>query len=236
MARWTLPKVLLSPPIEDEMRFWSMVDRSRGNRACWPWLGPRDGDGYGRYTDRYGQRAAHRAAYALSHDYAFGRLLHTCGNRACCNPRHLQEEPEAPWRPRFWAKVARCGPVECWNWSGARTRGGYGVLRVDGKTRYAHHLAWELANGRRWDDDQRPIRHTCGNRGCVNPAHLELGEPPNAGKLDEYDVAVIRERRAAGEPQSRLAKAYRISPSMVSRIVDGSRWGWTFGWDPREEN
>ncbi len=50
---------------------------------------------------------------------------------------------------------------------------GYGTLRVDGKTKYAHIHAYEQAHG--------PIRkglvvmHKCDVRACVNPEHLELG-------------------------------------------------------------
>lgn len=68
--------------------FWANVDQSAGTEACWPYKGPTDRDGYGRYMGR----AAHREAFAI----ATGRgptlfVLHTCDNRPCCQPLHLYE-------------------------------------------------------------------------------------------------------------------------------------------------
>lgn len=76
---------------------------------------------------------------------------------------------------RFWAKVDRRGPDECWEWQGARTAPGWhGVSQGPDKRRHtAHRLAWELTIG--------PIPpglyalHACDNPPCCNPAHLFLG-------------------------------------------------------------
>lgn len=209
------------PPAADREVFWSFVDR-RAKGGCWIWTGPRDGSGYGRARGWWGSEAAHRVAYGFSTEYRFGRLRHTCANRACVNPRHLEEESERPWRVRFSSKVDRRGIDQCWAWTGARTAQGYGVLHVEGHTRYAHRLAWDLTRRRYKYERESPIGHTCRNRGCVNPRHLV--ELPPSAKLDSLDAEAIRQRHAAGEPQARLASEYRICPSMVSRIVNGTRW------------
>jgi hypothetical protein len=86
---------------------------------------------------------------------------------------------------RFWAKVDRRGPDECWPWTGA-TMHGYGVQRVlaTKKTTGAHRIAWEVANGpipTGLDIDHQCHNvdllckggMTCAHRRCVNPAHLE---------------------------------------------------------------
>ncbi len=77
----------------------------------------------------------------------------------------------APLEERFWARVRRSGPLECWEWTGAHAPQGYGQIRAYGKTQNAHRIAWEIVRGEIPDGLQ--IDHLCRNRGCVNPAHLE---------------------------------------------------------------
>lgn len=78
--------------IED--RFWSKVDKSRGNDACWNWTAKSGDSGYGSIL--VGGRGglfpfAHRLAYQLTHGTIPDGLwvLHKCDNPSCCNPSHL---------------------------------------------------------------------------------------------------------------------------------------------------
>jgi hypothetical protein len=60
---------------------------------CWIWQGPRNADGYGmtNFHKRRGMRA-HTAVWELIHGRVSPgfELHHTCNNRLCCNPDHLQ--------------------------------------------------------------------------------------------------------------------------------------------------
>lgn len=70
---------------------------------------------------------------------------------------------------RIAQKIALEG--ECWAWTGAHIRGGYGQVRFDGKPQSAHRVVYELLVGP--IPNGLEIDHLCRNRSCVNPAHLE---------------------------------------------------------------
>lgn len=78
---------------------------------------------------------------------------------------------------RFWSKVERRGPDDCWLWTGKLKPNGYGRIRVNKPRRmeYAHRVAYELLVGP--IPDGLEVDHVrdrgCQHRHCVNPAHLE---------------------------------------------------------------
>lgn len=75
-----------------------------------------------------------------------------------------------PAMERFWEKVDKRGPDECWIWTAA-TRHGYGSMGFNGKMVYSHRWLYEQAVGP--IPDGLDLDHLCRNRKCVNPAHLE---------------------------------------------------------------
>lgn len=75
-------------------RALTRVDRSGGPDACWPYVGSRDGNGYGTVSTRRGQAPA--KVHRLVLEDAIGRplvagehALHRCDNPPCANPAHL---------------------------------------------------------------------------------------------------------------------------------------------------
>jgi hypothetical protein len=76
---------------------------------------------------------------------------------------------------RFWRKVDKRGPDECWAWRASTNGNGYGKFGLgtyaEGMV-YAHRFAFELMEGP--IPEGMEIDHLCRNRGCVNPAHLEV--------------------------------------------------------------
>lgn len=95
---------------------------------------------------------------------------------------------------RFWSKV-RLSP-DCWEWTGARDRDGYGVHSGMGWWVAAHRRAWEINRG--------PIGpglhvcHSCDNRACVRPSHLWLGD--NTANSHDRDA---KGRWAGGDRRGR---------------------------------
>lgn len=146
---------------------------------------------------------------------------------------------------RYWAKVDRRGPDECWPWTASTFRNGYGQFRVqlpgaDGKqqTCLAHRVAYQLSHG--------PIPagssclHKCDVRRCQNPAHLFLGDHtanmrdaaakgrlsvPRPGRQMVTDaqcdemVALVR----SGAKQSDVAERYGVSKTLVHLLIKGQR-------------
>jgi hypothetical protein len=86
----------------------------------------------------------------------------------------IQPRRAKPFLDRFWEKVDRRSPEECWQWLGSRLKpSGHGRFNIGGRVHLAHRVAYEIQNG------QIPhgmvVRHRCNFAPCCNPSHLELG-------------------------------------------------------------
>lgn len=130
----------------------------------------------------------------------------------------------------------------CWEFSGCKTAGGYGRIRVKGVHWMAHRYALSEFLG-------RPIRegmvvlHLCDNPPCVNPEHLREGTqrenvqdcitkgrarkhtgPRRSGTKrdpsEERKATVIRRYRRGWKPTT-IAKYHKLSVAWVKRVIEG---------------
>jgi hypothetical protein len=60
----------------------------------------------------------------------------------------------------------------CRLWVRGVDHGGYGKMKVGGRTLPAHRVAWELKNGK--IPEGLVIDHLCRVRSCVNPDHMRV--------------------------------------------------------------
>lgn len=140
---------------------------------------------------------------------------------------------------RFWARVDRKEPDDCWEWTAARQRFGYGIVKWDSKTTLAHRVALSLTDGI-WKTPLH-VCHSCDNMACCNPAHLwrgtyldnirdmdgkgrrtrPTGEINGNAKLTEADVIAIR---SSGKRVSDLAKEYDLSRTTIWAVRNSKVW------------
>lgn len=73
-------------------------------------------------------------------------------------------------RERLLSRLA-IDPSGCLLWTGAKSTGGYAVIRINGRLRYAHRLMYEMFAGPVPEGLQ--LDHLCRVHHCANPAHLE---------------------------------------------------------------
>lgn len=115
---------------------------------------------------------------------------------------------------KFWGRVKKAGPDECWLWQGAVQTLGYGTAYTrmpEYKQVKAHRVAWSLVNGD--IPSGMFICHHCDVKLFCNPAHLFLGTPAD----NMADKAA--KGRALGFPGERNPQA-KLTPDQVLEILD----------------
>ena len=171
-----------------EERFWRLVDWSDGADACWPWTGKIiDAKGYGYFSDKKKHRV-HRLAWELKNGRPIpdGKTIdHTCRNKICCNPDHLEavsveENSRRAARfkassgqsteARFWAYTDTSEePDACWIWKNeSLTLWDSESGKSTNPRRFIYqHKIGPIPNGKR-------VRDRCGEPKCVNYRHLVI--------------------------------------------------------------
>lgn len=153
------------------------------------------------------------------------------------------------WTPeqladRFWARVDRRNPDECWPWLGGRIGAdGYGSCYWDRKTVLTHRLAYFLGHGE-WPQPQ--ANHRCNNPRCCNPTHIYAGTPKQnredwlatgkkrgpgpqgernpTSRLNDVRVRLIRRLLSDGWSRRDVARLTDVSRHTITDIAVGRTW------------
>lgn len=80
---------------------------------------------------------------------------------------HTKSHPD-DWDERFWHNVVTDGDG-CLEWTGPINPYGYAEFTVFGDTMMAHRLTYRIEHG----VTPERLTHTCDDKSCVNPAHVE---------------------------------------------------------------
>ena len=190
-----------------------------------------------------------------------GPVQHLCGNGLCINLSHVHFPKKIVTQTILLDDVMKTehqlkmknGSTEtqgnldtpCWIWNGSLRHRGYGQYTLCGKQIGAHCASHLVYNG--------PITkgmivcHKCTNKGCVNPAHVELGthkdnntrdkirdntlltgeSHPNS-KINE-DVAkkiikVLNKREETGASVQNIANHFNVAYTIIYSILNGKTW------------
>jgi len=145
---------------------------------------------------------------------------------------------------RFWAKVDRGGPDECWLWNSYRKPPyNYGQFLL-GRSKFVTASRFSLALKMGGLPEGVQACHSCDNPPCCNPHHLFVGtqlennldcinkgrgnkshgEAHRDARLTTEVVRMLRELPHTYAVQKEMAAVYGVSSNAIYRAQVGRTW------------
>lgn len=218
-------------PLRD--RFEEKIDRSGGPDSCHEWTGSRHKQGYGSLSINRRHRSTHHVAWFLEHGYWPKYLLHSCDNPPCGNLRHLSEGThtqnmrEAIDRGRRSYDNPTFGEARSKKLTRAQVReifsayhAGNSLSSLASAYSISVSTAYNIGVRNIWRRDTEDLKGSRVDR----ISRLRRGENHQMAKASYAIAREIRGRVAAGEKRRAMAEEYRLSLSVVQRIVAGEAW------------
>lgn len=152
------------------------------------------------------------------------------GKRGYCPGHFMQHYRNQPMsfiprttEERFWAKIKKAGPDECWLWQGSNNGKSHGHLRIDGVKVQAHRYSYELVKGP--IPEGLSIDHKCRNGLCVNPQHLQAvtheKNMENLGVRSDNTTGYRGVVKVGGKYRAQARKgSHRLSKSGISTLEE----------------
>jgi len=132
---------------------------------------------------------------------------------------------------RFWSQVQIGSEDQCWLWTGACDKDGYGCIYIDKKMMRCARLSIMITYN--IDPGKNLVLHTCDNPPCCNLNHLYIGtHSDNANDflnrkyqylLTKSQIQEIRLKRFMGIMIQELAQEFNVSRSTIIRAINSER-------------
>lgn len=183
--------------------FFSKVERNEA--GCWIWIAGRSTTGYGKFNlsgRAVGSHIVSRMIFSGAIPKGMN-VCHKCDNPLCVNPDHLFTGTQQD------------------NLNDMVSKGRASSGEAHGKI-----MLLSAARGDSHGSVTKPNSRATGNRhgSKTHPEKVVSGESQHLAKLNDEIVREIRFRSSLGESGLTLAKAFGVSRSNISIIVNRKAW------------